>query len=170
LGAARVCSEAISFPDYRAKAAEILRRFFEDGDNSVQEAAVECFQALETIDVDDFSRLAETFVNSSAFATHHHRLIRHLERAKGLCLPEIVLTVCEKFLDCVGKSAADIGSKSGHDGYILQRLVFRIRDEISDPLVKVRCNQLIDRMGEIGVYGVETSLKNLENEGLDWQP
>lgn len=163
IGAAQLYGKAIRISAARPRSEEALKSFFFDPQKEVREAASACFHHLPEGQLQQFRGLIQVFVSSPSFAEFHSALIQLLDRAKSPS-PEIIIEVATAFLDCVGAQAADLCTRTGGDGYVLQSLVFRIRRETSDASVKQECDSAINRMLDIGIYGVKKNLQRLDDD------
>jgi hypothetical protein len=72
----------------------------------------------------------------------------------------VTCVVCERFLETVGFDAADIRTGSSADAHQVSQLVVRVYGQTTDTALQVRCLDLIDRMTQIGVYGLENALES----------
>jgi len=163
IGAAQLYAEAIQSPSARPRSEHALRTFFSDPHEGVREAASSCFYRLPEDQLQQYVGLIQAFVESPAFRDFHSGLIRYLHQAKG-SLPDVVLAVATAFLDSVDTRAADLSTSTGHDGYLVQKLVFRMRQQASEASMRQRCDALISRMLDIGIYGVKKNLQRLDEE------
>ena len=106
-----------------------------------------------------FVRLIEAFVYSRAFAKHYHDIIYPLTQTTTP-LPAVTCVVCERFLEIVGFDAADIRTGSSADAHQVSQLIVRVYSQTTDSALQARCLDVIDRMMEIGAYGLEDALES----------
>ena len=119
--------------------------------------AAKCFNDIQEESLKQYVNLIEAFTSSPAFAGNHDNLIRALERTTAK-LPDVTCLICERFLDVVGAEATDISKGSAMDAAIISRLLLRVYSQIRDPMIQTRCLNLMDRMMEVGAYGVDEAL------------
>ena len=74
-------------------------------------------------------------------------------------LPELVCTVCEKYIEVWTSNTADIRSNMALNEREISKLIIRIYSQFQDDKeIKTRCLNLIDSMAEINLYGWHDSI------------
>jgi len=159
IGAAEVFAANLHIAGLRAFCEEALVQLFDDPEESVRAAASACFRSLRGEDIAYFVRLIEAFVQSRAFAKHYHEVIYPLTQTTSL-LSAVTCVVCERFLEIVGFDAADIRTGSSADAHQVSQLIVRVYSQTTDSALQTRCLDVIDRMTEIGAYGLEDALES----------
>jgi hypothetical protein len=157
-GAAQVYAANLRFAGFRTTCEQALIQLFQDASQEVQEEAAACFRGFEGDQLGDYTRLIEAFVESSAFSAHHHELIHALEETSAQ-LPAVVSRVCERFLDLVGSDASDIRTGTALDAQTIVHLLIRVYSQAKDPVLQLVSLDLIDRMTEQRVYGLDEALE-----------
>jgi len=159
IGAAEVFAANLHVATLRVFCEEALVQLFDDPEESVCAAASACFRSLPGEDIAHFVRLIEAFVQSRAFAKHYHDIIYPLTQTTSP-LPAVTCVVCEHFLETVGFDAADIRTGSSVDAHEVSQLLVRVYSQTTDSALQTRCLDVIDRMMEIGAYGLEDALES----------
>lgn len=133
---------------------------FSDPDEQVRKEVSRCFSKFEGDGLANYTNLIEKFVNSPAFSTSCDSLIRALEKTTAK-LPEITCLVCEKFVDSFGIQSGDIRTGSAGDSRIISKLLIRVYSQnVRKDELQSRCLNVVDRMLEIGSYGLDKALSN----------
>jgi hypothetical protein len=104
--------------------------------------------------------LVEAFVASPAFETDCHDLIYALEKTTAK-LPDVTCLVCEKFIDSYS-SVADIRTRSAAKADEVSELLIRVYSQSQDRALRSRCLDLVDRLTQIGAYGLDKALQQFE--------
>jgi hypothetical protein len=161
--------------DHRIAAAEIFRGnlhsayfrqscennlipLFSDPDKQVREEAARCFSQFEGNELAQYTNLIEQFVNSPAFSTSCYSLIHALEKTTAK-LPEVTCLVCEKFVESFGIKSGDIRTSSAGDSNTISKLLIRVYSQNSrNSELQSRCLNVVDRMIEMGSYGLDKAL------------
>jgi hypothetical protein len=158
-GAAEIFAANLHIASLRGFCAEALIKLFDDPEEQVRAAASACFRRLGGEDIADVAHLIGAFVQSSAFAKHHHDIIYPLMQT-AFPLPAVTCVVCERFLETVGFDAADIRTGSSADAHQVSQLIVRVYSQTTDSALQTRCLDVIDRITEIGAYGLEDALES----------
>lgn len=161
LGAAEVFAANLNTAPYRAFCEESLFVLFQDANTEVQEKSARCFYSIGHASLGEFTELVRRFIESPAFVSNHGNLIRVLDKT-ATELPEITLRACQRFLEVVGSSAADIRTASAADAEVISRLVVRLYSQSLDETLRTKCLDLLDSMIVTGVYGLEKAIELFE--------
>lgn len=161
--------------DHRIAAAEIFRGnlqsayfrqscennlipLFSDPDEPVRKEAARCFSKFEGNELAQYTNLIEQFVNTPAFSTSCYSLIHSLEKTTAK-LPEVTCLVCEKFVESFGIESGDIRTSSAGDSNTISKLLIRVYSQNSrNSKLQSRCLDVVDRMMEMGSYGLDKAL------------
>ncbi|WP_375495076.1 hypothetical protein [uncultured Nostoc sp.] len=138
-----------------------LTQLFNDPDEKVREQAAKCFFKLEGEELSEYVNLAEAFVNSRAFESDCSYLIDALKKTTAK-LPDITCLVCEKFINSFGLASADIRTHSAVDASEVSELLIRVYSQSKDETMRSRCLDLVDRMIQMGAYGLDQALQQFE--------
>lgn len=149
-GAAAVLAQNV------ADTAEALPALFDDQDEQVRRAAARSLRHIAELAPDAADRLIRAFTHSAAFDEHFDDLVDALEML-GTRLPASALEVCERAVDRSGGELADIRTARSAVGLDLIAVVLRLYRQ-GRPDVRRRCLDIIDRLTELGVYGVSDAL------------
>lgn len=143
---------------------KMLTRLFEDDDDTVRKEAASCFFRINSKDLSPYLGIIRSFVDSKAFTDNCTSLIHLLEEATGIPYEDIFY-VCEKFLEIAGKDAGDIRKHSAIDGGIVSKVITKIYTQnMDDERIREKSLDLIDKMVNLGVYGLDRELNKLDTE------
>jgi hypothetical protein len=158
VGAAEVFATNLREANCRSFCEDRLIQLFNDPEEKVRAAASGCFHGLAGEDIRTYTHLVEAFAHSLAFATHYRSIVYTLGKTTAP-LPLVTCLVCERLLEAVGVNAADIRTAHAVDAHQVSQLLVRIYSQNTDPTLQARCLDIIDRMTQIGVYGLEDALE-----------
>jgi hypothetical protein len=164
LGAAEVAEQNLTHPDCRECCEQTLAVLFDDADATVRRKSARCFWHLwrkPDIPLVQYDSLIARFLKSAAFAEDPSFLLHALEDSRHK-LPEVVLNVCEHFVERCAAQARDIRTQHAGDEYAVGPLVFRAYQQLESDPAQRRALGLIDRMCEEGLHSAATSLVEFE--------
>lgn len=156
-GAAQVFAANVGEARWRSVCEPRLLRLFDDPSEEVRALAAECFNNLEGHTLGGFTVLVERFQSSDAFAANHKHLIRALE-ATTARLPDVTISVCDRFIEIVGQAAGDMRSRAAGDADRLSELIIRAYHQASDDKVRTRCLDTIDNLLRVGAFRLQRAL------------
>ena len=73
-------------------------------------------------------------------------------------LPGSVCSLADRAIDAWGASAGDIRTSGSHHASILSKLIVRLYTQAPDDAQRKRALDAIDRMLQVGFYGLENEL------------
>ena len=163
LGAAEVYATNLGHGDLQRVCEAALHTLFQDDDDEVRKAAARCFGNLSDEDVERLGGLIQAFIESPAFDSDHHLLLHTLNEGSAR-VPDVVLSVCERFFTVSGEAARDIQRPAFGEAQIISELVARIYGQqlnasYQDSAMIDRCLDLIDEMCMLRIYGLEKLLE-----------
>lgn len=164
LGVAEVAEHCFIFPDCREWCEQTLIVLFDDDDATVRQKSAHCFWHLwrkPELPLTDYDRLIARFLESAAFAGDPSFLLHALEGSRHQ-LPEVVLDVCEHFVERCAAQARDMRTRHAGDEYRVGPLVFRAYQQLASNPAQLRALRLIDRMCEEGLQSAATNLMEFE--------
>ncbi|MDK2984502.1 MAG: hypothetical protein PWQ96_144 [Clostridia bacterium] len=161
IGAAQIYATNVTTAKYMNPCTKALLTLFNDQNEEVRKEAARCFYHFKESQLGDYVDLIDAFIESKAFTEHNHNLIYALEHTTAK-LPEVTLSVCTKFLDAVGRNAADIRTRSAADADKVSKLLIRVYSQSNSETFRSRCLDLIDKMKMIGVHGLDKALADVE--------
>jgi hypothetical protein len=160
-GAAQVFAANLGQACFRSACEPRLVRLFNDLSEDVRAAAAECFNHLEGAALGQLTDLVGQFVQSAAFAAHHERLIRALEKTTAR-LPDVTLDVCRRFLDTAGEAAGDIRSRASLGAGQVSDLLLRTYHQAEGQAIRSRCLDLMDQLLSAGVTELNRALAEFD--------
>jgi len=161
ISAAEVFVANIRTAYYRDFCETGLTQLFNDPDEKVREQAAKCFFHFEGEELSEYVNLIEAFVDSRAFETDCSHLIDALKKTTAKLL-DITCLVCEKFINSFGLASADIRTHSAGDASEVSELLIRVYSQSKDETLRSRCLDLVDRMIQMGTYGLDQALQQFE--------
>lgn len=161
LGTAQVYSANLSVPAFRDRCAAALKRLFIDDSEAVRREAASFPRHLAGNAIAEIGDLIENFLGSPAFASDSFSLIHVLEDAP-VQLPEATLLVCDRFVERVGPEAGDIRSSIAMESSMVAKLLVRVYTQSREDGLRSRCLDTIDRMAEVGAFGLGDVLAAVE--------
>jgi hypothetical protein len=150
VGAAKVLAENI------ADTASALIELFDDPEPDVRRAASRGMRSIAEVSADAVDALIEAFVRSDAFGENMENLFDSLERL-GTRLPVSALEACERVVESGGRELGDIRTARAAMGGDLIAVTLRLYRQ-GDPATRSRCLDIIDRLIELNVHGVDGAL------------
>ena len=96
----------------------------------------------------------ENFIRSPAFEPSHNPLLNALKTTTANT-PDIVLMACDRVFDLAGDETGDISTATAGTSSTVASLLARVYSRTSDPAVRARCLDIIDRMALYRAYGLD---------------
>ena len=156
-GAAEIYARNCGHADVAARCLEKLPKFFDDPAVEVRTEAARCFDEIEADQLLEHDVLIEAFSTSAAFADDPFPLLHRLEKVSGP-LPGSVCSLADRAIDAWGAAAGDIRTFDSHHASILSKLIVRLYAQASEDAQRKQALDAIDRMLEVGFYGLEDEL------------
>lgn len=164
LGACEVAKSNLVHTECRVWCESALARLFSDENQKVRRKAAGCFwhiwQSPDT-PLTDFDTLIRCFLNSAAFADGPSFLLHALEENKHR-LPEVILEVCDAFIDRCADAARDIRTSIAGDEVTVGKLVFTAYAQLQSKALQARALDAIDRMSLEGLSSANAHLSEFE--------
>ncbi len=150
VGAAEVLAENI------ADSAHALVELFDDPEPDVRSAASRGMRNIAQVAPEELDSVIEAFIRSAAFEDDADALFGSLEKL-GSRLPASALEACERAVEVGGEELGDITSARAVLSSDLLTVVLRLYRQ-GDALDRSRCLDVIDRLTDLNVYGVDSVL------------
>ena len=160
-GAAQIFAANLHVEHAQSLCSKSLITFFNDPNEEVRKWASTCFSHLEGDQLIQHADLIEAFVESASFASQHSSLIEALGKTVAK-LPDNTLKVCDRFLEIAGSDTADFRTRGPLASEQVSKLLIRFYSQSSIPALQSRCLDLVDRMIQIGSYGVQEAIAVFE--------
>ena len=164
LGVAEIAEHNFTHPACREWCERPVGVLFDDADDAVRQQTARCFWHLwqkPDLPLTEHASLIARFLNSAAFATDPSFLLHALEDSRHK-LPEVVLNVCEHFVERCSAPARDIRPHHAGDEHTVGPLVFRAYQQLASDSAQLRALRLIDRMCEEGLNSAAKNLSEFE--------
>lgn len=160
-GAAGVYAANLTQARYRTLCEGCLICLFNDEEEEVREAAATCFRYFEGAQLGQYASVVSAFADSRAFADTRNLLLHALQTTTAQ-VPDVMYAVCERFVSLFGGELADRWTRITGEADDIAALVVRAYSQAQDPMLRWKCLNLIDRMTEIGIYGLNQALDTFE--------
>lgn len=161
MGAAHILAGNIGVERARSFCSDALIRFFNDPNEEVRKWAASCFHHLEGDQLLEHVDLVEAFVESEAFASQHSALVEALGKVVAK-LPDITIAVCGRVIEIAGSDTADFRTRGPLASEEVSKLLIRLYSQNANPALQSQCLDLIDRMIQIGSYGLQEAIAVFE--------
>jgi hypothetical protein len=159
--AAEVYAHNLKNADVSPRCSERLEQFFDDDDESVRAEVSECFWHLDGERLLELSAFIGKFIESKCFESDPDRFLRALEESNAE-LPHIICRAAERILQFLGEEGTHIAYHGASVAHSLATLVVRQYEQTTDAATKTRCLDLLDRMQQVGYYGVVEELTKID--------
>ena len=154
LGAAEVYAANLKLSAHRSVSEEMLGKLFSDSDGEVRREATRCFYGLEGQELREYVDLIEKYIQSPAFEPEHNPLFDALEKTTAN-MPYLVLLACERVFELAADKTGDISTAVAGTSNAIATLIVRIYSRTTDPSLRSRCLDIIDKMSVFRAYGLE---------------
>ncbi|UXM91113.1 ATP-binding protein [Paenarthrobacter sp. JL.01a] len=137
-------------------ALDVLIQLLNDEDSNVRKSAARAVRNTHEVTTDSAELLVHEFVQSPAFPEHMENLFASLDRSRVL-LPLSTIEACERAVDVKGPDLGDIRLEGALISTHLIAIVLRLYKQ-GNAEIRDRCLDVIDKLSDIGAYGLEGSL------------
>jgi hypothetical protein len=100
-------------------------------------------------------------MGSRSFREHAGSLLLLLDHTT-YPLPEWALDPCERYTSLEDSAIGDLATAAASHGYHLVKIVVRINAQHTDPDIRRRCLDLMDRLLVLGAQDVDEPLASIE--------
>ena len=149
---------AQAFASNAADSVDELRSLLDEDDPDIRVHVARVIRSLDELALADQEVLIDALLQSSTFPIQMGNLIHALERTAST-LPVNTITVCERVVDIAGAPLGDLTTGTALVGNGLVPVVLRLYRQ-GDDHVRERCLDIIDKLAEFSVYGVEEALED----------
>ena len=102
----------------------------------------------------EYVDLIEKYIQSPAFEPEHNPLFDALEKTTAN-MPYLVLLACERVFELAADKTGDISTAVAGTSNAIAKLIVRIYSRTTDPSLRSRCLDIIDKMSVFRAYGLE---------------
>lgn len=162
-GAAFVCSSRIDRSANSELNFAALRRLMYDEADDVREVVGGLATHLRGADLKPLAPLLADLIASPSFTYATPQLLITLEEAQGQ-VDELTDKVAHRFLDEFGTDVGDTRTAASADAHYISELVIRGLAQTDDKIRASALLDIIDRLLEFGVYGLESTLEEAERD------
>ncbi|HEY9853869.1 MAG TPA: ATP-binding protein [Leptolyngbyaceae cyanobacterium] len=146
---------------FREFCESALVQLFHDRSQEVRSQAAKCFFCFEGEQLGNYVSLIEAFVQSPAFTSNSYDLIHALEKTTAK-LPDVTYQMCQQFLDGINSDEPSIRARTIAMADKVSLLLLRVYTQSKQEAMRSHCLDLIDRMAQIEVYGLDEALTQFE--------
>jgi hypothetical protein len=164
LGVAEIAEHNLTNRSCHDWCEKMLAILFDDIDAAVRQQSARCFWHLwqnPDLPLTDYNSVITRFLKSAAFTEDPSFLLYTLQDSRQK-LPDVVLDVCEHFVERCSAQARDFRTHHAADEHTVGPLVFRSYQQLAGDSSQLRALQLIDRMCEEGLYSAAKNLLEFE--------
>ena len=154
LGAAEVYAANLKLSAHRWVSEEILGKLFFDSEAEVRQEAARCFHGFEGRELRDYESLIVEYIRSPAFEPEYNPLFDALEKTTAN-MPEIILMACERVFELAADKTGDISTAVAGTSSTIAKLIVRVYSRTTEPLLRSRCLDIIDKMSLFGAHGLD---------------
>ena len=154
LGAAEVYAANLKLSAHRSVSEEMLGKLFSDSDGEVRREAARCFYGFEGQELREYVSLIEKYIQGPAFEPGHNPLFGALEKTTAN-VPYVILLACERVFELAADKTGDISTAVAGTSNAIAKLIVRVYSRTTDPSLRSRCLDIIDKMSVFGAYGLE---------------
>ena len=170
VGAAGVYANYLSNEAVGPECDARLRELFADESEAVREAASGCWRALEPDQIATRGSLIGAFAKSLRPGADIAMLVHGLRESQRP-LPVELCDLADRAVLAFGSRAASFQFKEAGAAHDLSPLMVRLHEETSDPALRERVLDLIDKMVRAGFYGLNEQLRKQyerDTDATDW--
>ena len=154
LGAAEVYAANLKLSAHRSVSEDMLGELFCDSDVEVRHEAARCFYGFEGRELMEYEDLTIKYIQSPAFESEHNPLFSALEKTTA-DIPEVVLMACERVFELAAAKTGDLSTAVAGTSSTIAKLIVRVYSRTTNPSLRSRCLDLIDKMSIYGAYGLD---------------
>ena len=154
LGAAEVYAANLKLSAHRSVSEEMLVKLFSDPETEVRDEAARCFYGFEGRELREYESLIAEYIQSPAFEAEHNPLFDALEKTTAN-MPDVALMACERVFELATAKTGDISTAVAGTSNTIAKLIVRVYSRTTDPSLRSRCLDIIDKMSLFGAYGLD---------------
>ena len=154
LGAAEVYAVNLKLSAHRSVSEEMLVTLFSDPETEVRHEAARCFYGFEGRELREYEGLIAEYIQSPAFEPEHNPLFDALEKTTAN-MPDVVLTACERVFELAADKTGDTSTAVAGTSSTIAKLIVRVYSRTTDPSLRSRCLDIIDKMSLFRAYGLD---------------
>lgn len=142
-------------------ATETLTRLMNDDTDEVRKEASMVAVRLRHLPLRPFVQLVTALIDSPSYTHASTQLLLTLDNAPDK-VDDLVLKASRRFLDVFGNDAADIRTGAAGDAHYVNGLVVRGLAQCQDRGHRAALLDVLDRLLELNVYGINTAITEAE--------
>ena len=154
LGAAEVYAANLKLSAHRSVSEEMLVTLFPDPEKEVRHQAARCFYGFEGRELWEYESLVAEYIQSPAFEPEYNPLFDALEKTTAN-MPYVILMACERVFELAADKTGDISTAVVGTSGDMAKLIVRVYSRTTDPSLRSRCLDIIDKMSVFRAHGLE---------------
>ncbi len=136
---------------------QALLALAEDEVEAVREKVSACFWRFQGEQLGEHADFVNKFVDTKAFSAKSRTLL-HAFKATTARLPDVVCSVCERWLHVNGSEVPDPRTHASAEAQDVSELIIRVYTQAKNALAQTRCLDVVDALARISVYGLSQAL------------
>lgn len=160
-GAALVCSARVGRTANSELVLSTLRQFMHDDNDEIRKAVGQLASNLRGHDLRPFASFLADLIASPSYVDATPQLLITLQEAPDE-VDELIDLAAHRFLDIHGSDVADIRTGAAGDAHYISDLVVRGLAQTHDKRRVSALLDVLDRLLELGVYGIDQSIEQAE--------
>lgn len=160
-GAALVCSARVDCAANSELVLATLRHFMHDDDDDIRKAVGQLASHLRGRSLRPFASFLADLIASPSYVHATPQLLISLQEAPDK-VDDLVDLAAHRFLDIYGNDVADMRTSAARDARYISDLVVRGLAQTRDKKRISALLDVLDRLVELGVYGVDRAIEHAE--------
>lgn len=142
---------------------QALLTLAQDEVEAVREKVSTCFWRFQDEQLGEHIDFVNSYVNTKAFSASNRTLL-HAFKTTTDRLPDVVCSVCERWLQVTGSEASDLRTLASAEAQDVSDLIVRVYVQSKDASVQRRCLDVIDALARLSLYGLSQALLAFDRE------
>ncbi|PXY23466.1 hypothetical protein BAY59_27745 [Prauserella coralliicola] len=156
-GVAHVCANLVDHTSNANLATSSLMKLMHDEDDEVRKGVARVAPHLRKQHLRPFAALLAALIDSPSYDHATPQLLITLQYAPDK-VDDLVLKATQRFLDIYGEEASDISTAASGDAHYISELIVRGLAQSRDRKHRAALLDVLDRLLELGVYGIEDAI------------
>lgn len=159
--ACRVYAQNIGNATVGDKCAERIARFFDDESDAVRDQIGVAFWKMDGERLRHLEATILQYIESRSFESDPEELLRVLDESRAE-LPNVIVRAAERIVTIIGDKGSNIQFREASTAHSIATLVVRQYAQTTDPTLKRKCLDLIDKMERSNYMGINDELEKID--------